>query len=171
MPTKKQLAALSRGRAIRAANLKKKATKGKYKKGKRCLKTKKKTNFGWGTIGSLLMKGGKALFTAYPFIKEGLQFNRIFRKQVDDLFGNINESRINTTPIKQVLDKIYQDMSLRDPEMRHPLFEDIDNLNKIINLIETRQNKWSDETLERNVEQMTSEFRRIVSEYKKICRN
>ena len=62
-------------------------------------------------------------------------------------------------------------MSLRDPEMRHPLFEDIDNLNKIINLIETRQNKWSDETLERNVEQMTSEFRRIVSEYKKICRN
>ena len=170
MVTKKQLAALARGRAIRAANIKRKTTKGKYKKVKRCLKTKKKTNFGWGTIGSLLMKGGKALIGAYPFIKEGLTVNNLFRSQIDDLFGNGNENRVNTRPIKEVLNKIYEDMSARDPQMKHPIFEDIDDLIKVINLIETRQNKWSDETLERNVQEMSTEFRRIVSEYKKLCR-
>ena len=171
MVTKKQLAALARGRAIRAANLKKKATKGKYKKGKRCLQTKKKTNFGWGTIGNLLLKGGKALITAYPFIKEGLQFDRLFRSKVDDLFGGGNENRINTAPMRQVLYKIYQDMSSRDPKMKHPLFNDIEDLNQALDLLESRQNKWSDETLERNTEQITSEFRRIVAEYKKLNRN
>ena len=48
MPTKKQLAALAKGRAKRAANIKKKATKANYKK-KNCKTTKRKTN-GFGDI-------------------------------------------------------------------------------------------------------------------------
>ena len=55
MVTKKQLAALAKGRAVRAANCKKKNTKATYlkkqtKTPKKCKQTKKRTNISFGEI-------------------------------------------------------------------------------------------------------------------------
>lgn len=172
MVTKKQLAALARGRAIRIRNLKKKTTKGKYKKGKQCNKTKKKTCFGLGTLGGLILKGGSTLANilgiAYPMIYRINETKNI----LNGLLGNDeSDSIINTEPIRELLSNIYQELVTRDPEQKHQIFKEINNLEEILNIIEERQNKWSKETLEKNIQKMKNLLRKVVSEYKALCRN
>lgn len=172
MATKKQLAALARGRAIRQQKLRNRKTS---KKTKAIYKNKKHTknefvNNLWDGIKNTSKKFKAVsevagdILAPFNFVLNGLETIKRTKDAVGTLFED--EKKLDSTKMKIVVGNMKKKLLNRDPDFRNtPLYEKLDEIYKNLLYIEMLKNNGDESEATKEIRHTLYLFSRAIEEY------
>ena len=174
MVTKKQLAALARGRAIRKQQLKNRKTTRKTTR--KTYKNKKRTK----SFFESLSKAGKNLkeftdvlggvFAPVGMLINGLEMGIRGKKALQEIFKD--ERTIDTSKMKGIIKNMRTRLIERDPDFRNsPIYEKLDEIYKSLLFIELLVKAGQDSKAQDEMTKMLYLFSRVLEEYNRIVGN
>ena len=171
MATRKQLAALARGRAIRRANLTKKTTRRNVRR------SKKRTNFSFKSLGKKIEGFGKGvkkasdvagnIFSPLTAISDALEAGSRFKKAIGSFFEDDKE--LDTGKMKVILSNLKKKLLSRNPEnINLPIMEKISEVNKSLLYIDMLKDNGEDEEAKREIRYTLRMVADIMEVYQRL---
>ena len=173
MVTRKQLAALARGRAIRRANLKKRKTTKKTTKTRYQKRTKASFKDILGVIKNI--SGNVKAFSdvvgnfisPLGVVTSGIdninRFSRAFKTLMED------PRQLDTDDLKQVINNMKKKLLARDPEYKNdPIFAKLDEIHKNLVFIELLKGDGQDIEAKNEIRTTLYLFSRALDDYNNI---
>ena len=173
MVTKKQLAALARGRAIRKANLKKRKTTKKTTKTKYQKRTKANFKEIWDTIkgiGSNFKAVGDVVgnfMAPLGVITSGIdninRFSRAYKTLMED------PRQLDTDDMKGVINNMKRKLKAKIPDFENdPLYAKLDEVHKNLIFIELLKGDGQDIEAKNEIRRTLYLFSRVLDDYNNI---
>ena len=174
MATRKQLAALARGRAIRRQQLKNKKTTRKTTKKMKIYKNKKRTKTFVEKVSNVSKNlkeftdilGG--VFAPVGMLINGLEMGIRGKKALQEIFKD--DRTLDTNKMKGIIKNMRTKLVERDPDFRNsPLYEKLDEIYKSLLFIELLVNAGQDSKAQDEMTKMLYLFSRVLEEYNRIA--
>ena len=172
MATRKQLAALARGRAIRRANLSKRKTTRRNIR-----KSKKRTNFSFKGLGKKIEAFGKGvktasdvsgnIFSPLTAVASGLEAGARIKNAISSFFED--DRQMDTGKMKVILANLKKKLLNRNPlNINEPIMEKINDVNKSLLYIDMLKDNGEDDEAKREIRYTLRMVADIMEVYQKI---